>query len=169
MKRTATVLILGLPLGLGGCGYGASKMAHQAQISMIGMSEADLQACAGPADKTIALNDKAHILNYVYKPSATGGFTLDLPLSLGGVSLGGSGTYCSMNVRIVDHKVTELHYTGDDDKSIGNDGVCTAMVRGCMRQPEPTMGPLDDKASGFHSPSVPPQTTQAETITDSKK
>ena len=55
--RLSAIAVFGLPLALAGCGYGASKAAHQAQISMVGMSEADLQACAGPPDKTIALNE----------------------------------------------------------------------------------------------------------------
>jgi hypothetical protein len=163
-------MVLGLPWALGGCGYGASKAAHQAQISMIGMSEADLEACAGPPDKTIALNDAAHILNYVYKPNGTGGLTVDLPLNLGGVSLGGSGTYCTANFRVVAHQVTEVHYSGDNDKTIGSDGVCTPIIRGCLRQPEPTMRPVGGEnqphASAFGPPPVPAQTSRAETITD---
>ncbi|MCQ8278591.1 hypothetical protein NFI95_09015 [Acetobacteraceae bacterium KSS8] len=155
-----------LPVLLSGCGYGASKLAHQAQISMIGMSQADLVACAGPPDKTIQLSDATQIFNYVYKPNGTGGFNLELPLNLGGVSLGGSGTYCSANIRVVNHRVSEVHYTGDDDKSVGSDGVCAPILRGCVRQPEPTMGPVKDNgASAFHSPAVPQQTTLGETIT----
>ncbi|MCQ8241306.1 hypothetical protein [Rhizosaccharibacter radicis] len=162
--------MLGTCLLLTGCGYSASKQAHQAQISMIGMTEADLHACAGPPDKVVVLNDRSHILNYVYKPSGTGGFNLELPLSLGGVSLGGSGTYCSANFRVVNHVVTELHYTGDNDKSVGEDGVCVPIVRGCLRQPEGSMRPVggdnQPEASGFHSPAVPRQTEEGERIRD---
>ena len=169
--RLSAIAVFGLPLALVGCGYGASKAAHQAQISMVGMSEADLQACAGPSDKTIALNDNAHILNYVYKPAGTGGLTIDLPLNLGGVSLGGSGTYCTVNFRIVAHRVSEVHFGGDDDKAIGSDGVCTPIIRGCLRQPEPTMQPVVGgegraSASAFSAPSVPAQPADAERITD---
>ncbi|MBN9511386.1 MAG: hypothetical protein J0I21_20045 [Alphaproteobacteria bacterium] len=158
---------LALPLlALSGCGYGDSRMVHEAQISMIGMTSNDLQACAGPADKVTKLNDHAEIYTYLYKPASTGGFNVQLPLSLGGVSIGGSGTYCSADLRVVDNHVTELHYTGDNDKAIGDDGVCVPLIRGCMRQPEPTMQPVNganyDRSSAYHSPPVPAQPPAAE-------
>lgn len=148
-------------LALGGCGYGDSRLAHEAQISMIGMSANDLEACAGPPDKITKLSDETEIYTYVYKPSATGGFTVDLPLNLGGLNLGGSGTYCGTNLRVIDDTVTELHYTGADDETIGEDGVCAPIIRGCMRQPEATMQPVTganyDRSSAFHPPPVPVQ------------
>ncbi len=151
---------------LAGCGYGASRLSHEAQLSMIGMTENDLEACAGPPDKTTTLNPETVIFTYEYKPSANGGFNVELPLSLGGISLGGSGTYCRADMRLVDHRLVELHYTGDDDKAVGNDGVCTPLIRGCMRQPEPTMGDVGgtnyDKSSGYSSPPVPPLPSVAE-------
>jgi hypothetical protein len=33
--------------GLTGCGYFDSRAAHKAQVTMIGMTSYDLQACAG--------------------------------------------------------------------------------------------------------------------------
>lgn len=163
MRRSALILAT---LSLAGCGYSESRHAHLAQISMIGMSSADLLACAGPAAKSTKINDVAHVETYTYNPSATGGFNLTLPLSLGGVSLGGSGTGCIANVRIVNNKVTEVHYTGPDDMTIGGEGVCEPIFRGCLRQPEGTMQPVNgadyDQSSAFHSPPVPPQTSQAE-------
>lgn len=165
MKRSRNILLL-LPVALAGCGYGASKLSHQAQIGMVGMSQADLEACAGPPDKIVTLSAATQIFNYVYKPSGTGGTTITLPLNLGGLSLGGSGTYCSANMRLVNHQVTEVHYAGDNDMTVGNDGVCAPIVRGCVRQPEPTMQPLNNNgASAFHAPTVPQQTTLGETVT----
>lgn len=149
---------------LGGCGYGASRLSHEAQFSMIGMGVNDLEACAGPPDKTTRIG-AAEIFTYEYKPTATGGLTVTLPLELGGVALGGSGTYCRADFRLVADRVTELHYTGDDDKTIGSDGVCAPLVRGCLRQFEPTMtDPTHawSRASAFGSPPVPPQPVAGE-------
>lgn len=163
MRRLALMLAV---LPLAGCGYGASRMAHQAQISMIGMSEADLLSCAGPPAKQTRLNPEAVVDTYGYSPGSSNGFTLTLPLTLGGVSLGASGTTCTADVRIVDHRVTEVHYTGADDMTIGEDGVCAPIFRGCLRQPEATMVPdvskAYDKASAFSSPAVPAQPPAAE-------
>ena len=163
MRRTTIMLAT---LSLAGCGYGASRDAHLAQISMIGMSSADLLACAGPPAKSTKINDVAHVDTYTYNPAASNGLTLTLPLSLGGVALGGSGTGCIADVRVVHNNVTEVHYTGANDESIGQDGVCDPIFRGCLRQPEATMQPVNGtdygKSSAFHSPAVPPQTSDAE-------
>lgn len=150
-----------VPLLAAGCGYNESRLVHEAQISMIGMTASDLQNCAGPPDKITRLNDRTQVYTYLYKPPSNGAFNLQLPLSLGGVSIGGGGTYCSANLRVVDDRVTELHYTGDEDKTIGEDGVCEPLIRGCMRQPEPSMQPVGgrsyDRSSAFQPPPVPPQ------------
>lgn len=166
MRRIALMLAT---LSLAGCGYGASQTAHQAQISMIGMSEADLLACAGPPAKTTELNPAAFVDTYSYSPAAGNGFTLTLPFTLGGVALGGSGTGCRADIRLVDHRVAEVHYTGADDMTIGSDGVCAPIFRGCLRQPESTMRPVTGKnshqASAFNPPPIPAQSSTAEEIT----
>lgn len=163
MRRTALMLAT---LSLAGCGYGASRQAHEAQISMIGMSSADLLACAGPPVKSTKINGAAHVDTYSYTPTNGNGFTLSLPLNLGGVALGGSGNGCTADVRVVNNKVTEVHYTGADDLTVGNDGVCNPIFRGCLRQPEPSMqpvtGPNSDASSAFHAPPLPPQPSEAE-------
>jgi hypothetical protein len=163
MRRTALMLAT---LSLAGCGYGASRQAHEAQISMIGMTSADLIACAGPPAKTTKINGDAHVDTYTFAPPTGSGFTLTLPLTLGGVAIGGSGQSCTANFRLVGNRVTEVHYTGPDDLDIGNDGVCDPVIRGCMRQPEATMQPVKgrnyDASSGYDAPAVPPQSPQAQ-------
>ena len=163
MRRTALLLT---PLSLASCGYGASRQAHEAQISMIGMTAADLVACAGPPAKTTKLNNSAEVDTYTYTPPTGSGFNLTLPLTLGAVTIGGAGTPCTTNVRLVDNRVTEVHYTGADDLEVGNDGVCDPVVRGCMRQPEATMQPVtggdSDQSSAYHSPAVPSQPAGAQ-------
>ena len=164
--RLKTLLLFSLSLT--GCGYSASRDAHLAQISMIGMSAADLLACAGPASKSTRINDGVHIDTYAYTPPSNGGVTLNLPLDLGGVAVGGAGNACTANVRVVNNTVTEVHYTGPDDTPVGSDGVCAPIFRGCVRQPEATMRPVIgtdyDAASAYHAPPVPPQTGQAEDV-----
>ena len=163
MRRTALLLAT---LSLAGCGYGASRQAHEAQISMIGMTAADLTACAGPPAKTTKLNSRAEVDTYTYTPPTGSGFTLTLPLTLGGVAIGGSGQSCSANFRLVDNRVTEVHYTGPDDLDVGDDGVCAPVIRGCMRQPEASMQPVTgkdyDDSSAYTSPAVPRQPAEAQ-------
>jgi hypothetical protein len=163
MRRNALLLAT---LSLASCGYGASRQAHEAQISMIGMTSADLLACAGPPTKTTKIDDDARVDTYVYTPPTGAGLNITLPLTLGGVTVGGSGNSCSTNIRLVGNRVTEVHYTGANDLTIGNDGVCDPVIRGCMRQPEASMQPVTgqnyDQSSAYHSPSVPPQPPQAQ-------
>jgi len=136
-------------------------MAHRAQFSMIGMTVNDLQACAGVPDKTQKLNDHTNVMQYVWKPAANGSFSIS-PLNLSTITFGGSGAECLAVFRVVDDRVTEVHYAGDDDETIGTDGVCSTLVRGCIRQPESTMkavkGGIGSPVSAFSSPAIPPQT-----------
>jgi len=170
MYRIASSFLI--PLLLAGCGgYTESKIAHQAQLRLVGASADDLQSCAGPPDKVVQLNPTTTLYSYDYKPAATGGFTVSLPLSLGGVSIGGSGTYCRVTARIVSGQVTELHYTGDDDKTIGSDGVCEPLIRGCIRQPESTMqsaSAVRGRISAFREPPRSPPSV-AETMSDNSR
>jgi hypothetical protein len=163
MRRTALMLAT---LSLAGCGYGASRQVHEAQVSMIGMTSADLLACAGPPAKSTKINDSARVDTYTYTPPTSSGFTLNLPLSLGGVAIGGSGNSCIANFRLVNNRVTEVHYTGPDDPSLGNDGVCDPVIRGCMREPEASMQPVTghnyDRSSAYSAPAVPRQSPEAE-------
>jgi len=158
--RKHSVLFTSVCLLLGGCGYGDSRTAHRAQLSMVGMTVNDLQACAGVPDKTQKLNEHTNVLEYVWKPSATGSFSVS-PLNLSTITFGGTGAQCLAMFRIVDDKVAEVHYAGDDDETIGTDGVCSTVVRGCIRQPETTMhavkGGITGPVSAFSSPAVPQQ------------
>ncbi|HEY1856504.1 hypothetical protein [Acidocella sp.] len=165
MRRIVLMLT---SLSLAGCGYGALRQAHEAQISMIGMSRADLLSCAGPPAKSTTLSPVAHVDTYTYSPSNNNGFTLSLPLSMGDVAIGGSGTGCMAYVRVINGKVAEVHHTGADDLTVGEDGVCNPIFRGCMRQPKPKMQPVtgenDSHSSAFTPPPVPRQPRAAEEI-----
>jgi hypothetical protein len=166
MVTPRPICLVLVPFLLTGCGYGASRTAHQAQITMIGMTGDDLQACVGAPDKTAKLNSATQVLTYEFRPAGPGGINVTLPLNLGGVTAGASGSYCRANFRLVNNRVSEVHYTGDNDRAIGNEGVCEPLIRGCMRQLEPTMQPVDatirGRSSGYSSPPVPQQPPAAE-------
>jgi hypothetical protein len=145
---------------LGGCGIYDSHLAHQAQVAMIGMTADDLQACAGVPDKTTKINDRTSIYDYKLAPGPTGSITATLPV-VGGMTLGGSGPFCTASFRVIDGKVTDVHYSGDSDKTFGEDAVCVPIIRGCMRQPEASMR-ADAKETWhettlWHEPAPPAQ------------
>jgi len=57
---------------------------------------------------------------------------VSVPVVGGGFKIGKSGSYCHAIVRVVDGKVAELNYTGDNDDFVGKEGVCAPIVRGCL-------------------------------------
>ena len=156
--------VLLLPLmGLSGCGYTDSRAAHRAQLTMIGISSEDVQTCVGIPDKIKKLNDNTQIFEYtrtINIPSTNDSTLIPLQtvVNLTETALGGAGKTCVADIRFDNDKVTQVHYSGDDDEIIGTDGVCSTVVRGCIRQPLPTMkrvrkGPFGP-VSGFYSPKI---------------
>lgn len=59
-----------------------------------------------------------------------------VPLVGGGFTIGRSGSYCHAVMRVVDRKVVEVNFTGDNDDALGREGVCAPLVRGCLRAHE---------------------------------
>lgn len=161
--------VASLSVSLSGCGYFDSRAAHKAQVTMIGMTSYDLQACAGLPASTKQINDTTQIFIYSGTQPAPsyGGSTL---IPVGDISTlinvlgGGGGTGCTAVIRLDNDRVSDVHYTGNDDEMIGTDGVCSIITRGCARQPEGTMqrsagGILG--VSAFHPPLTPQQSTSA--------
>jgi hypothetical protein len=155
MHKPATLSLLAL---LAACGYSDSRMAHQAQIDMMGMSAADLQACAGIPDKTKRIDGRTELFSYAVKNDSPGGVEVNLPVIGGGYTIGGSGTSCTATVRLTDNRVSGLFYSGNNDRPVGQDGVCAPIIRGCMRRPPPSMASAEESsatASAHHQPPAP--------------
>lgn len=176
-RRILSVLaVCPLFVGLSGCGYFDSRAAHKAQLTMIGMTSYDLQSCAGLPSVIKQLNDTTQIFTYTgTQPQLSyGGSTL---IPIGDVMKtvqelgGGGGTSCTAVVRLDHDRVSDVHYTGNDDEIIGTDGICSIITRGCARQPEGTMkrsaGGIFGPVSAFHPPTAPNQTTSATYSTQS--
>jgi len=161
MRRLSPLAaILAAISALAGCGYEDSRTAHEAQISLVGLSSSDLQACAGVPDRAKTLPDGTEVLTYVLKNDASGGVDITLPIIGGGYTLGGSGSSCNANVRIADNRVRDVFYSGNNDRAIGTDGVCAPIMRGCLRRPQPGMTPITASNRGALSAyGQPPVTT----------
>ncbi|WP_308721470.1 hypothetical protein [Komagataeibacter xylinus] len=164
----ATALVAGLVglSGLSGCGYTDSRAAHRAQMTMIGMNSTDVQSCVGIPDKTKKISDAVQIFEYsrtLNIPSTNDSTLIPLQsvVNLTETTLGGAGKTCIADIRFENDRVTQVHYSGDDDEMMGTDGVCSIVTRGCVRQPLASMrhvkkgvfGPV----SAFHSPRLEPQ------------
>lgn len=163
--------VLAIPVLLNGCGYWDAREAHRAQYEMTGMTNFDLQACAGTPSSTTNLNNTTQIWQYNISRSFpamqdSGFFPIGSAVKIYQSFFGGAGSSCKMFVRIDHDRVSEIHYAGDNDEYIGVDGICSMITRGCARQRESTMhrapgifpfGPI----SAFHSAPTPPQSGSA--------
>lgn len=168
--------VASLSVSLSGCGYFDSRAAHKAQITMIGMTSYDLQACAGLPMATKQINDTTQIFVYTgTQPQPSyGGSTLipigDIATTIAQLG-GGGGTSCSAVIRLDHDRVSDVHYTGNNDEMVGTDGICSIITRGCARQPEGTMqksaGGMLGPVSAFHPPRTPQQSTTATYSTQS--
>lgn len=165
-----TLFLTAAMLSLTRCGYFDSRAAHKAQMSMIGMTSYDLQACAGIPASVKQLNDTTQLYQYTgahATPSWSGSTLIpiaDISTVLQQVA-GGGGTTCTAIIRLDHDRVSEVHYAGDNDEVIGTDGICSIITRGCSRQPESTMkkvngGPFGP-VSAFASPKTPNQSTES--------
>jgi hypothetical protein len=137
MTREGFVLLRSLVLLLvGACATAGHDVAEKGREVVLGMSAESFQTCAGIPTRTKQLDSRTEIFSYEIKNENTGGVEISAPIVGGGFKLGRSGTYCHAIVRVVDGKVAEVHYTGDNDDVVGKEGVCAPIVRGCLRAHE---------------------------------
>ncbi len=134
MTRGVFVLLRPLVLLLvGACATAGHDVAEKGREVVLGMSVESFQACAGIPTRTKQLDPRTEIFSYEIKNENIGGVQITVPIVGGGFKVGRSGSYCQAIVRIVDGKVAELNYTGDNDDVVGTEGVCAPIVRGCLR------------------------------------
>jgi hypothetical protein len=137
MTRGVFVLLRSLVLLLvGACATAGHDVAEKGREVVLGMNAESFQACAGIPTRTKQLDPRTEILSYEIKNENTGGVQITAPIVGGGFKLGRSGSCCNAIVRVVDGKVAEVNYTGDNDDVVGKEGVCAPIVRGCLRAHE---------------------------------
>jgi hypothetical protein len=133
---TARPLALAVLL-VGACATAGHDVAVDGRRAIVGMDAETFQACAGIPNRTKRLDSRTELLSYEIKNENVGGMEFSVPLVGGGFKIAGSGSYCHAVIRIVDGKVAEVNYTGDNDDFAGKEGVCAPIVRlsSCPREP----------------------------------
>jgi len=129
---TARPLAL-IVLLVGACATAGHEVAMEGRRAIVGMDADALQACAGIPTRTKRLDSRTEIFSYELKNENVGGMAFSIPLFGGGFKIAGSGSYCQAIIRVIDGKVAEVNYTGDNDDFVGKEGVCAPIVRGCLR------------------------------------
>ena len=133
-----SILLSPLVLLLAGACATGHDTAEQGRRLIVGMDADSLQSCAGIPTRTKRLDKQTELYSYEVQYQNTGGVQVTLPIIGGGVKLGGSGSYCHALVRVVDGRVAGVNYTGDNDETIGREGACAPILRGCLRAYEKT-------------------------------
>lgn len=158
-------------LGLSGCAAQEALLASEAQHSLPGLTEADLQLCAGVPDRVGEVRDgngvRRSYWTYQRNPASSGGLTINLPMIGGGFSLNGAGD-CRATFELEQGRVTRLGYSGSSDLGPTRNAACGPVVRGCLdllRSPppgepsrelpaEPAEGAADQPATGPDRPAI---------------
>jgi hypothetical protein len=142
LMQLSTPLPIVLTLLLTGCAYQQSNTAETAQRSLVGMTVADLDMCAGLPTKSERINPATEVRSYERNEATNSGVSLTFPVIGGGLNVGNGG-YCHATFKLVNGTVTGLSYAGDTSVAGLSDAICAPIVRTCVRQ----QGQHDD-ASG---------------------
>jgi hypothetical protein len=118
---------------VGACATAGRDVAVEGRRTVVGMDADMFQACAGIPNRTKRLDSRTELFSYEIKNENVGGMQFSIPLIGGGFKIAGSGSYCHAIIRVVEGKVAEVNYTGDNDDIVGKEGVCAPVVRGCLR------------------------------------
>jgi hypothetical protein len=109
-----------------------------ARKEMVGLSEADVRMCAGFPTATADAGRSSQIWTYK-RVVQRGNLSIVVPtLAVGAIpAVGGSvnvapGGYCDTQIRMVDGRVAEVAYAGDNNLPNRRDALCVSTVDACV-------------------------------------
>ncbi|MER8444293.1 hypothetical protein NKH52_13915 [Mesorhizobium sp. M1066] len=112
--------------------------AAAARKEMVGLSEADVRMCAGFPTATADAGRSGQIWTYK-RIVQRGNLSIVVPtLAVGAIpAVGGSvnvapGGYCDTQIRMVDGRVAEVAYAGDNNLPNRRDALCVSTVDACV-------------------------------------
>jgi hypothetical protein len=117
---------------------GEQPTVAAARTEMVGLTEAELRMCAGFPDATSDNGRNGQIWSFrrsaqrgntnLVVPATTVGM---LPAVGGAINIAPSG-YCHTQVRLVERKVAEVEFSGDNNRPSGRNALCATMVDSCV-------------------------------------
>ncbi|CAN7277297.1 hypothetical protein LJR234_001380 [Mesorhizobium amorphae] len=109
-----------------------------ARKEMVGLSEADVRMCAGFPTAMADAGGSGQIWTY-QRAVQRGNLSVVVPtLAVGAIpAVGGSvnvapGGYCNTQIRMVDGRVAEVAYAGDNNLPNSRDALCVSTVDACV-------------------------------------
>ena len=112
--------------------------AAAARKEMVGLSEADVRMCAGFPTATADVGPSGQIWTY-QRTVQRGNLSIAVPtMAMGAIpAVGGSvnvapGGYCNTQIRMVNGRVAEVAYAGDNNQPNSRDALCVSTVDACV-------------------------------------
>ncbi len=152
------VLLALVLLSLPACSIEDSQVAHEAETTLMGLSEVDLQSCIGSPDQHTTFGNTDILTYYAVSTSSD---TYAVPL-VGGFSFTNGG-YCHATFQVIDGHVTQILYSGEKNATFAPDAYCAPIVRTCLahlRQKAASPAPTSP-APTSSAPTTPAPTTPA--------
>lgn len=112
---------------LGACAIQDSRIAHEAQSRLLGMSEVDLESCLGVPEQHSNFGS-TDVLTYYATSTSSDSYTLPI---VGGMSFSNGG-YCHATFQLKDGHVMQLLYSGEKNATGAPDAYCAPIMRTCM-------------------------------------
>lgn len=132
MKRAlATLAMLPLLLGLGGCDAGRPEVDQIAQQSMIGLAKKKILACMGAPAKRVTIGS-TEIWTYPSGYMWTEGPAWAIGLNLGAPPFGPRGP-CNVKVVMTNARVSQVTYSAADGGDLPLGQQCVFAVESCVR------------------------------------
>jgi hypothetical protein len=116
------------PMLLAACAVKDSHIADNAKISMMNMSEVDLESCLGVPDQHATFGNTDVLTYYAGSSSST---SYSVPL-VGGLGFSNGG-YCHATFQLKNGHVTQLLYSGEKNATLAPDAYCAPIMRTCMQ------------------------------------
>jgi hypothetical protein len=128
--------VCGVLLILGGCAVKDSRIARDAQGSLMGLSEAALESCLGAPDESAAFG-RIHVVTYYAVSTSSTSFSIPV---IGGLGFSNGG-YCHATFQLTDDRVTRVLYSGEKNATFAPDAYCAPIVRTCLAFLKDQAGP----------------------------
>ncbi len=112
---------------LAACAVKDSRIAHDAQSRLVGLSEVDLESCIGVPDEQKSFGTTDVLTYYA---TSTSSVSYSLPI-VGGLGFG-NGAYCHATFRVDNGRVTRVLYSGEKNATLAPDAYCAPISRTCL-------------------------------------
>ncbi len=122
MPSARTLLCL-IPLLVAACSVADSRTAHYARSRLMGLSEADLEACLGVPDQHATFGN-ADVLTYYTNSSSSMNYSIPV---IGGIGFSNGG-----NCHATNGHVTQILYSGEKNAVAAPDAYCAPILRTCL-------------------------------------